>query len=47
MKITFENGKFKTEKKGFVQYDYGQSIVISGLDFDEDFLVFQFIKNKI
>ncbi len=45
MKIIFENGKFKTEKKGFVQYDYGQTVIISGLDYDEDYLVFQFIKN--
>ncbi len=44
MKIIFENGKFKTEKKGFVQYDYGQTVVISGLDYDENYLVFQFIK---
>lgn len=45
MKIIFENGKFKTEKKGFVQYDYGQTVIISGLDYSEDYLVFQFIKN--
>lgn len=45
MKIIFENGKFKTEKKGFVQYDYGQTVTISGLDYDENYLVFQFIKN--
>lgn len=45
MKIIFENGKFKTEKKGFVQYDYGQTVTISGLDYSEDYLVFQFIKN--
>ena len=45
MKIIFENGKFKTEKKGFVQYDYGQTVIISGLDYNEDYLVFQFIKN--
>ena len=44
MKIIFENGKFKTEKKGFVQYDYGQTVVISGLNYDENYLVFQFIK---
>lgn len=44
MKIIFENGKFKTEKKGFVQYDYGQTVVISGLDYSENYLVFQFIK---
>jgi hypothetical protein len=44
MKIIFENGKFKTEKKGFVQYDYGQTVTISGLDYDENYLVFQFIK---
>lgn len=45
MQIVFKDGQFKTERKGFVQYDYGQEIKISGLDYDADKLVFQFIKN--
>ena len=45
IQITFADNKFKTERKGFVQYDYGQKVLVSGLDFEDDELIFQFIKN--
>lgn len=41
--IKFQDGQFKTEKKGFVQYDYGQEIQFSGLEPEN--LMFQFVKD--
>ena len=43
--ITFNDGQFKTEKKGFVQYDYGQTVKVIGLEASEERLIFQFIKD--
>lgn len=45
VQIKWENGQFKTEKKAFVQYDYGQYVEIIGLEPSEH-LMFQFIKNE-
>ncbi len=44
--ISFQNGQYKTEKKAYIQYDYGQEIQIVGLEYDEN-LIFQFVKNGV
>lgn len=44
--ISFQNGQYKTEKKAYIQYDYGQEIQIIGLEYDEN-LIFQFVKNGV
>lgn len=44
IQISWENGQYKTEKKAYVQYDYGQEIQIVGLEEDQ-YLMFQFVKN--
>lgn len=42
--IKWEDGQYKTEKKAFVQYDYGQYLQVLGLEEDQ-YLMFQFVKN--
>ena len=44
IQIKWENGQYKTEKKAFVQYDYGQYLQVLGLEEDQ-YLMFQFVKN--
>lgn len=46
IQIKWENGQYKTEKKAYVQYDYGQEIQILGLEEDQ-YLMFQFVKNGV
>ena len=44
IQIKWENGQYKTEKKAYIRYDYGQEIQIVGLEQDEN-LIFQFVKD--
>lgn len=45
MIIKFEDGQFETEKRGLIQYDFGQSVKIVGIDDAAENVIFQFIKN--
>lgn len=44
IQIKWENGQYKTEKKAYIQYDYGQEIQILGLE-EDSHLMFQFVKS--